>query len=93
MLFAPFDFLSSLGYKERSAGIPSTGVMEQVVQLAWLSNRRNAKMMAMNVQYQNGNEKNCHREMKVNWATSPGNTPKMDTSSKYFFILYFITFY
>lgn len=23
------------------------------------------------------------QEMKVNWATSPSNTPKQDTSSKY----------
>ena len=29
------------------------------------------------------------QEMKVNWATSPGNQPKQDTSSKYiFFIIY-----
>jgi len=25
----------------------------------------------------------CSQEMKVNWATSPGNQPKQDTSSEY----------
>ncbi|XP_076364551.1 nucleolysin TIAR-like isoform X4 [Tachypleus tridentatus] len=30
------------------------------------------------------NKRNClGREMKVNWATSPGNTPKQDTSKHY----------